>query len=61
MYVEDVYETRVGPNDANLSMLDMMKGIEEKYRYELLLLDKVSLIHYVGHIQSPTNNNNSSH
>ncbi|KAG5870135.1 hypothetical protein JTB14_029504 [Gonioctena quinquepunctata] len=41
VYVEDVYETRIGPNDANLSMLKMMKAIEEKYRHELLSLDKV--------------------
>lgn len=41
VFVEDVYETRIGPNDANLSMLEMMTGIEERYRNELLLLDKV--------------------
>lgn len=43
VFVEDVYETRIGPNDANLSMLEMMKGIEEKYRNELFLLDKVHI------------------
>ncbi|CAH1155461.1 unnamed protein product [Phaedon cochleariae] len=41
VFVEDVYETRVGPNDADLTMLEMMKGIEEKYRNELLSFDKL--------------------
>ncbi|CAH1155462.1 unnamed protein product [Phaedon cochleariae] len=40
-FVEDVYETRVGPNDANLNIIDMMRGIETKYHDELLNLDKV--------------------
>ncbi|CAG9771089.1 unnamed protein product [Ceutorhynchus assimilis] len=41
VFVEDVYETRIGPNDANLSIAEMMKGIEGRYRHELLMLDKV--------------------
>ncbi|XP_066251780.1 cilia- and flagella-associated protein 100-like [Euwallacea similis] len=41
VFVEDVYETHIGPNDANLSMGDMMKAIESRYRHELLSLDKV--------------------
>ncbi|KAJ8975192.1 hypothetical protein NQ317_014914 [Molorchus minor] len=41
VFVEDCYETRIAPNDANLSMLTMMKAIEERYRSELLLLDMV--------------------
>ncbi|CAG9831511.1 unnamed protein product [Diabrotica balteata] len=41
VFVEDVYETRIGPNDANNSMLEMMKYIEEKYRYEVLSFDLV--------------------
>ncbi|KAF7279217.1 cilia- and flagella-associated protein 100-like [Rhynchophorus ferrugineus] len=41
VFVEDVYETRIGPNDANLSMAAMMRAIEAKYRNELLALDKV--------------------
>lgn len=30
VFVEDVYEARIGPNDANLSVTDMMRGIEIK-------------------------------
>ncbi|XP_057671771.1 uncharacterized protein LOC130903591 [Diorhabda carinulata] len=41
VFVEDVYETRIGPNDANNSMLEMMKQIEQKYRYEVLSFDMV--------------------
>nr|CAI5828739.1 unnamed protein product [Callosobruchus analis] len=41
VFVEDVYETRVAPNDANLSMQDMITGITLKYRQEVLALDKV--------------------
>ncbi|KAJ8958151.1 hypothetical protein NQ318_006088 [Aromia moschata] len=41
VFVEDCYETRIAPNDANLSMLKMMKAIEERYRSELLVLDMV--------------------
>ncbi|XP_019762229.2 coiled-coil domain-containing protein 38 [Dendroctonus ponderosae] len=41
VFVEEVYETRIGPNDANLSMEDMMRSIEARYRHELLALDKV--------------------
>ena len=37
--VEDVYEARVAPNDANMSAYDMMRGIELKYREFLLQLD----------------------
>ncbi|ERL88852.1 hypothetical protein D910_06234 [Dendroctonus ponderosae] len=40
VFVEEVYETRIGPNDANLSMEDMMRSIEARYRHELLALDK---------------------
>lgn len=39
VFVEDVYEKRVAPNDANLSISDMMKGIEIAYRNCLLELD----------------------
>lgn len=42
--VEDVYEDRVGPNDTNINMLEMMKAIEELYRQELLFFDKVNFI-----------------
>ncbi|XP_030766200.1 cilia- and flagella-associated protein 100-like isoform X2 [Sitophilus oryzae] len=41
VFVEDVYETRIGPNDANLGMAEMMRAIETKYRNELLAMDKV--------------------
>ncbi|XP_060535394.1 cilia- and flagella-associated protein 100-like [Cylas formicarius] len=41
VFVEDVYETRIGPNDANLSMVEMMNAVEAKYRSELLSLDMV--------------------
>ncbi|KAJ8924911.1 hypothetical protein NQ315_001068 [Exocentrus adspersus] len=41
VYVEDVYESGVAPNDANHNIWEMMKEIEEKYRSELLSLDKV--------------------
>ncbi|XP_066153929.1 cilia- and flagella-associated protein 100-like isoform X2 [Euwallacea fornicatus] len=41
VFLEEVYETCIGPNDANLSMSDMMKAIESRYRQELLALDKV--------------------
>ncbi|XP_050304576.1 cilia- and flagella-associated protein 100-like [Anthonomus grandis grandis] len=41
VFVEEVYETRIGPNDANLCIDDMMKAIEARYRHELLALDKV--------------------
>ncbi|XP_017786367.1 PREDICTED: cilia- and flagella-associated protein 100-like [Nicrophorus vespilloides] len=37
--VEDVYEARVAPNDANLTAYDMMKSVEMKYREWLLKLD----------------------
>lgn len=39
VFVEDVYENRVAPNDANLDVMDMMKGIEMLYRNYLLELD----------------------
>lgn len=39
VFIEDVYETRVAPNDANLGIADMMKGIELCYRKYLLKLD----------------------
>lgn len=39
VFIEDVYETRVAPNDANLGIVDMMKGIELLYREHLLKLD----------------------
>lgn len=41
VFVEDVYETRIGPNNANLSIVEMMKAIEIQYRDELLKLDKL--------------------
>lgn len=41
VFVEDVYETRIGPNDANLSMSEMMKMIESKFREELISLDQM--------------------
>ncbi|KAG5895443.1 hypothetical protein JTB14_001321 [Gonioctena quinquepunctata] len=37
--VEDLYETRVAPNDADLSMLEMMTEVEKKYRAEQFSLD----------------------
>lgn len=39
--VEDIYECRIGPNDANIGIVDMMTAIEELYRKELLFLDMV--------------------
>lgn len=39
--VEDLYESRIGPNDANIGMIDMMKAVEEQYRQELLFFDNV--------------------
>lgn len=41
VFIEDVYETRVGANDANLNIVDMMTGIEVLYRNYLLELDKM--------------------
>ncbi|XP_023310250.1 cilia- and flagella-associated protein 100-like [Anoplophora glabripennis] len=41
VFVEDIYEAILGPNDANLSLWEMMKAVEESYRHELLLMDKV--------------------
>lgn len=32
VFVEDVYETRIAQNDANLSMGEMIKAIENRYR-----------------------------
>lgn len=42
--VEDVYETRIGPNDANLTMLEMMNAICQKYCDEIIAFDKVSIV-----------------
>lgn len=39
VFVEDVYETRIAPNDANLTACDMMRAIEIKYRDFLIKLD----------------------
>lgn len=41
VFVEDVYETRIGPNDANLSMSEMMKMIERRFLEELISLDQM--------------------
>ncbi|GJQ68464.1 hypothetical protein Trydic_g17042 [Trypoxylus dichotomus] len=41
VFVEDVYETRIAPNDANLSVGDMMKAIEMNYRHFLIQLDEL--------------------
>lgn len=41
VFVEDIYESRIGPNDANLSMAEMMRFVEAKFRDELLKLDKL--------------------
>ncbi|CAH0547992.1 unnamed protein product [Brassicogethes aeneus] len=41
VYVEDVYETRIAQNDANLSMGEMIQAIVNRYRDELLQLDKL--------------------
>lgn len=41
VFVEDVYETRIGPNDANLRVNDMMKLIEARFLSELMKLDKI--------------------
>lgn len=41
VFVEDVYEARVAPNDANISLADMMKAVEMKYRNYVLLLDSM--------------------
>ncbi|CAH1105930.1 unnamed protein product [Psylliodes chrysocephalus] len=41
VFVEDVYESRIGPNDANLNVLEMMRSIEKRYRSEILLMDKI--------------------
>lgn len=39
VFVEDVFEARIAPNDAKINLYDMMKAIEMKYRYYLLQLD----------------------
>ncbi|XP_018574286.1 coiled-coil domain-containing protein 38 [Anoplophora glabripennis] len=39
--VEDVYENRIGPNDANINIVEMMKAVEELYRRELLFFDMI--------------------
>lgn len=39
VFVEDVYEARVAPNDANIGLADMMKAVEMKYRNYVLRLD----------------------
>lgn len=39
VFVEDVYEARVAPNDANIGLADMMKAVEMKYRNFVLRLD----------------------
>ncbi|VEN40976.1 unnamed protein product [Callosobruchus maculatus] len=41
VFVEDCFETRVAPNDANLTMLEMISGISKKYGDELLAMEKV--------------------
>lgn len=41
VFVEDVYETRIAPNDSNLTMSDMMRVIEIQYRDFLLQLDRL--------------------
>lgn len=41
VFIEDVYENRVAPNDANLGIIDMMKGVEMLYREFLLQLDRL--------------------
>nr|CAI5828735.1 unnamed protein product [Callosobruchus analis] len=41
VFVEDCFETRVAPNDANLTMLEMISGISKKYGDELLSMEKV--------------------
>lgn len=41
VFVEDVYENRIGMNDSNLTMKDMMKIIEVSYRDYLLQLDRL--------------------
>ncbi|CAH1992832.1 unnamed protein product [Acanthoscelides obtectus] len=41
VFVEDCFETRVAPNDANLTMLEMISGISKKYGDELLIMEKV--------------------
>ena len=41
VFVEDVYETRIAPNDANLSVTDMMRAIEKTYRNFLIQLDQL--------------------
>lgn len=37
--MEDVYEARVAPNDANIGLAEMMKAVEIKYRNYVLRLD----------------------
>ncbi|RZB39150.1 coiled-coil domain-containing protein 37 [Asbolus verrucosus] len=41
VFVEDVYETHIGLNDANLNISKMMKMIESKFREELINLDQM--------------------
>ncbi|KAF5269977.1 hypothetical protein FQR65_LT05776 [Abscondita terminalis] len=41
VFVEDVYENRIGVNDSNLTMKDMMRIIEVTYRDYLLQLDRL--------------------
>lgn len=39
VFVEDVYEARVAPNDANLGLGEMMRAVEARYRSLVLRLD----------------------
>lgn len=39
VFVEDVYEARIAPNDAKINLPDMMKAIEIRYRNYVLQLD----------------------
>ncbi|KAK5642136.1 hypothetical protein RI129_008303 [Pyrocoelia pectoralis] len=41
VFVEDVYESRIGLNDSNLTVKDMMRVIETGYRKYLLQLDRL--------------------
>ncbi|KAF5304036.1 hypothetical protein FQA39_LY01821 [Lamprigera yunnana] len=41
VFVEDVYESRIGVNDSNMSMKEMMRIVETSYRNYLLQLDRL--------------------
>lgn len=49
-FVEDIYESVIEPNTANLNVHQMCSLIESHYRNQLFVLDKVSSRFYCRHI-----------